>query len=170
MSTTLHIEGKAVTIDILERKTGEIRFTLNGKTYHFMGQVAKDGSFRLDEETAPGTWTRTSGACWKSAKATRVQLGALETKLSQKQAIAADSKIASALSPVAPMPGLVRKLMVKKGDKVVEGQALVVFEAMKLQLTLNAGADAVVTHVPVHEGELVSEGTELVTLTAKAGK
>jgi 3-methylcrotonyl-CoA carboxylase alpha subunit len=94
----------------------------------------------------------------------------MEAKVSEKHIATSAAAGITALSPVAPMPGLVRKILVKKGAVVTEGQPLIVFEAMKLQLTLNAGGDGTVTNVPVREGQLVSEGTELITLTAKKSR
>jgi 3-methylcrotonyl-CoA carboxylase alpha subunit len=64
------------------------------------------------------------------------------------------------------MPGLVRQIFVKAGDRVTQGQALAVMEAMKLQITLSAGADATVDTIFVREGEMIAEGTELVRLIA----
>ena len=62
------------------------------------------------------------------------------------------------------MPGLVRQVLVKKGDRVKAGQPLIVMEAMKLQTTLVAGGDGVVEAVLVKESEQVAEGAELVRI------
>ena len=47
------------------------------------------------------------------------------------------------------MPGVIRQILVKPGDKVKRDQPLVVMEAMKLQTTLTAGGDAKVEAVLV---------------------
>ena len=167
MSTILHINGHATNIDVLSRKGNEIRLMIDGKEYHFIGRSEKDGTFSLDCEASAGQWQRVHGASWRADKSSsRIQIGTAEAKISEHQT-QASGNAASQLSPTAPMPGLVRAIMVKKGDKVVEGEALVVFEAMKLQMTLTAGADAVVEDVLVREGQQVAEGSELVKLTAK---
>ncbi len=155
--TTLHVEGNAITLEAVEKKPGEVRFKLNGKAYHFTGQRLVDGSVVLEDglRKLGGTVAATSKG------GTRVQLGALEAKVSPALAGAASSGTV-ALSPVAPMPGAVRQVLVKKGDKVTKGQALVMLEAMKLQLTLSAGSDGKVEAVLVKEGEMVAEGAELV--------
>ncbi|HEY9254985.1 MAG TPA: acetyl/propionyl/methylcrotonyl-CoA carboxylase subunit alpha [Stenotrophomonas sp.] len=66
----------------------------------------------------------------------------------------------------APMPGRVIALPVQPGAKVTRGQALVVLEAMKMEHSLNAPADGVLTSYRVVEGELVAEGAVLVEFEA----
>lgn len=165
MKTVLHINNEAVTLEAVERKGKDVRFSLNGKTYHFYGRQLP-GGFVLDEETSGG-FMSLSGVISNDGKgAKRVQLGALEAKISEVKAGAAAVSAADALSPTAPMPGLIRQVLVKKGDKVKAGQALVVMEAMKLQTTLSAGGNGVVEAVLVKPGDLVTEGAELVRLKA----
>ncbi|MDX1381473.1 MAG: biotin carboxylase N-terminal domain-containing protein, partial [Xanthomonadales bacterium] len=62
----------------------------------------------------------------------------------------------------APMPGKVIALKCKVGDEVTEGQALVVMEAMKMELTLRAPHDGTVAELPHAEGEFVEGDTLLV--------
>lgn len=168
MNKTLHINGNEVTLDNIVQQPGSLRFSYKGKPCHFRSRKREDGSFLLEEESASGIWHCVSdGGAWNGAKAVRnVQIGALEAKISDTPSpVSAHSQ--EPLCPLAPMPGLVRQVLVKKGDKVARGQTLVVVEAMKLQLALTAGADAVVDAVLVKAGQLVPEGAELVKLTAK---
>ena len=53
---------------------------------------------------------------------------------------------------LSPMPGLLTKLHVAKGDKVTAGQKLVVIEAMKMENTLFAAQDGVVDDICATEG------------------
>jgi 3-methylcrotonyl-CoA carboxylase alpha subunit len=66
----------------------------------------------------------------------------------------------------APIPGYVTKLLVEPGDAVKRGQALIVLEAMKMELTLTAPADGTIDAVRARVGEMVEEGRELILLTA----
>ena len=68
----------------------------------------------------------------------------------------------------APIPGYVTKLLVESGDAVKRGQALLVLEAMKMELTLTAPADGTIEEVRAQVGEMVEEGRELILL-APAG-
>ncbi len=69
---------------------------------------------------------------------------------------------------VAPMPGLVKLVRVQAGDAVSKGDALVVMEAMKMELTLSASRDGVVESLNVAEGDQTAEGTVLLSLKPEA--
>ncbi|MBI1329924.1 MAG: biotin/lipoyl-binding protein [Alphaproteobacteria bacterium] len=62
----------------------------------------------------------------------------------------------------APMPGKVVQIFVKAGDHVTRGQPLAVLEAMKMEHTLSAAADAKIESVEATAGDQVGEGTIIV--------
>lgn len=64
----------------------------------------------------------------------------------------------------APMPGAVRGVLAKTGDTVVEGQKLVILEAMKMEHALLAARDGVVAEMLVAEGDQVEAGMALILL------
>ena len=70
-------------------------------------------------------------------------------------------------SMAAPMPGMVLKLLVAKGDTVTKGMPLLILEAMKMEHPIVAPRDGVVDAINCTEGELVQPGVELVTLRAE---
>jgi 3-methylcrotonyl-CoA carboxylase alpha subunit len=65
----------------------------------------------------------------------------------------------------APMPGKVVSFAVKAGDVVKRGQALAVMDAMKMEHTIAAPMDGVVTELLYAPGDQVVEGAELLKLT-----
>ena len=69
---------------------------------------------------------------------------------------------------VAPMPGLVRAVLVAPGARVAAGDRLAVMEAMKMEHTLRAGRDGVVAEVLVAEGAQVEAGAALIVLEEDA--
>ena len=68
----------------------------------------------------------------------------------------------AAASLTAPMPGTVVKVLVEEGQEVVEGQLLLVLEAMKMEQPVSAPHAGVVQSLPFEEGSLVSGGAVLV--------
>jgi biotin carboxyl carrier protein len=64
----------------------------------------------------------------------------------------------------APMPGRVVRLLVEVGDEVVEGQGVVVIEAMKMQNELKASKAGRVARVGVLVGDTVGSGDVLVVI------
>ncbi|HEU4745470.1 MAG TPA: biotin/lipoyl-containing protein [Anaerolineales bacterium] len=55
----------------------------------------------------------------------------------------------------APMPGQVRTVNVREGDTVTKGQTLLVLEAMKMEIRIQAPQDGVVTKSFVEQGQTV---------------
>ena len=74
----------------------------------------------------------------------------------------AGSFAASNASTPAPM----LKMPFKAGDKVSRGQPLAVMEAMKMEHTIAAPADGTVEELLYAPGDQVTEGAELLRITA----
>jgi biotin carboxyl carrier protein len=64
----------------------------------------------------------------------------------------------------APMPGLVKSVLVSAGDEVAQGQRLVVLEAMKMENDIVAARPGRVSAVHVDQGATVDGGKPLVTM------
>ena len=64
----------------------------------------------------------------------------------------------------ALMPGRIRRIEVKAAERVTAKQPLVIMESMKMETTLAAPRDGVVTEVKCHEGQTVEMGELLVVV------
>ena len=62
----------------------------------------------------------------------------------------------------APMNGTLVALLVDPGSKVKKGDTLLVMEAMKMEHTIIAPSDGVVTEFYFQAGDLVDGGSELL--------
>jgi propionyl-CoA carboxylase alpha chain len=69
-------------------------------------------------------------------------------------------------SLVAPMPGNVIRLGAQVGDTVTAGQPLIWLEAMKMEHTITAPADGVLTQLNVNTGQQVEVGAVLARVEA----
>ena len=67
-------------------------------------------------------------------------------------------------SLVAPMPGKVIDLKVKKGSKVKSGDTLVILEAMKMEQSIKASKDGVIDEVFISKGDQVENGAVLMIM------
>ena len=64
----------------------------------------------------------------------------------------------------SPLPSKVVKVLVKEGETVEIDQALVIIEAMKMEMPISAPIAGKVKEVLVKEGQDVEKGTNLLTL------
>ena len=64
----------------------------------------------------------------------------------------------------APMPGLIRNILVSVGQEVKKGDAIIVLEAMKMENSLKAPADLKVKHILISAGQAVEKGQLLLEL------
>jgi propionyl-CoA carboxylase alpha chain len=75
-------------------------------------------------------------------------------------------KLAPAGSLLAPMPGLVLRVLAEPGMAVTAGQPLLVLEAMKMEQTVSAPAGGIVAELHAKAGDQVSTGQVLAVLEA----
>jgi len=66
---------------------------------------------------------------------------------------------------IAPIPARVVRVLAAPGETVARGAPLLVLEAMKTELTLRAPADGTIEAIRVSVGDMVEEGTRLVTFS-----
>lgn len=78
--------------------------------------------------------------------------------------VAAAPAAASGSAILAPMPGLILKLMVRVGDTVKVGQKVAVMEAMKMENDINSTMAGKVLEVSVSEGDNVQEKQALIAI------
>ena len=71
---------------------------------------------------------------------------------------------------MAPMPGLVLRVLVREGERVHVHQTLVVLEAMKMEHAIEAPHDGIVKKLHCAEGGRVTEGAVLVELEPEPSK
>ena len=151
-SVTTRVRGTSVRLDDQDPVITELLFTgpvstvaYGGLTAHY--SVAWDGAI---------LWIGHGGGSWKvTAWTTQERAGASGQR-------ASDGRI------ISPMPGTVVSVRVAAGDAVKAGQPLAVVEAMKMEHTLLAPHDGLVTNVAVQEGQSVAMDQLLVEVAVAA--
>ena len=86
------------------------------------------------------------------------------TRLTRKPRFTDPADAVASGSLLAPMPGTVVSVRSSRAPTVAAGQAVLVLEAMKMQHTVAAPYDGVVTAVDVREGQQVAAGDVLAVV------
>lgn len=63
-----------------------------------------------------------------------------------------------------PMPGSIVKVLVEKGQKVEEGEGLIIIEAMKMETTMYSSISGIVTEINATAGEQVDSDKVLLVV------
>jgi pyruvate carboxylase subunit B len=124
------------------RKPAEYNVTVDGKDY-FM-------AFEGNMATVNG-------------KAFRVDIKNVETDISSPEEGASATQVTAVKSQ---MPGAVFKVLVSAGDRVAEGQAVLILEAMKMEMEIAAPVAGTIAVVNVAVGEQVATGQVLASINA----
>jgi oxaloacetate decarboxylase alpha subunit len=82
----------------------------------------------------------------------------------QSDLAAADIPITGGEPVTAPLAGNVVKVLVKPGQRVSEGESILVLEAMKMETSVSAPLNGTIVEVRVQAGDSCSVGDVLVTL------
>ena len=77
---------------------------------------------------------------------------------------AAPVNLAAGESITSPMPGNILKILVSQGQKVNEGDVLIILEAMKMENEIVASKAGTVAQIAVSKGQVVETGTPLVVI------
>ena len=64
----------------------------------------------------------------------------------------------------APMPGKILQVLVKEGQKVEPGQALMILEAMKMEHRIVASEEGIISSIFFSEGDQVQQGIALLEM------
>jgi len=64
----------------------------------------------------------------------------------------------------ANMPGTVLNVLVAAGDKVTEGQEVLMLESMKMEIPVESQGAGSVSEIKVNVGDFVNEGDVLLVL------
>ncbi|MBV8522339.1 MAG: acetyl/propionyl/methylcrotonyl-CoA carboxylase subunit alpha [Acetobacteraceae bacterium] len=157
----------------------DLRFRRGEETLTVRTHPQAGGSFRLDlpagsvqaeaAESEAGMFLRVDGISHRARVVRRgaeltVILAGRNHVLHQVDPLAPPRlEMAGEDKLIAPIPARVSRVLIEPGARVKKGVPLLVLEAMKMELTLSAPLDGTIETLRHRAGEMVEEGTELVT-------
>ena len=154
------LDGERETVVTVYYRADGYELALNGKRVSAVGELGSDGALRVEFDGR-----RFSATVVRHEGDLIVLLRGLAYRLHLVDALEAVADEAEATGRViAPMPGKVVQIHVKKGQRVERGTPLAVLEAMKMEHRIVAAADGTITEIFFAAGDLVEDGAELLTL------
>jgi acetyl/propionyl-CoA carboxylase alpha subunit len=133
------VGDETIEVEIVRAQGGVLEMLIGGE--RVIAHVSSDGAKR-----------------WVTIKGQTVVL----TKSSGAQRRGSSHDHASGLT--APMPGLVRSVNVVEDESVVKGQTLMLLEAMKMEIRIQAKTDGVVKKLWVKQGQTVERDQVLIEM------
>jgi len=134
------IEEKIVEVEILQAQAGKLDLLIDGK--RITAYVSPEDSKR---------WVTINGQTFLLTKAS----GARKPGHGGHHATG---------ELTAPMPGQVRAVNVSEGESVTKGQTLLVLEAMKMEIRVQAPRDGKVRRLFVKQGQTIDREQRLVEI------
>ncbi|MFT3755298.1 MAG: acetyl/propionyl/methylcrotonyl-CoA carboxylase subunit alpha [Pseudoxanthomonas sp.] len=162
--------------------TRKLEFVAVDETAHAVAvEYAANGGYRIDGVAASvrgtaqelrcvvGTRQFDAAVIADEADTLHVFVAGTHTQLTRIDKLAhAGEEAESHGGLVAPMPGKIIAVIASDGAQVEKGAPLLVMEAMKMEYTISAPANGMVTQLLCKVGDLVAEKTPLVEFEADA--
>lgn len=154
-------------VELVSKEGNKVQLTIDGKPYDVDIVMAENGScsilhegnsFKAELVRADSGKSYDVNMFYRSYHVDVVDTQARYLRMKKSADERQDDKI------VAPMPGKVVAVPVRKGDRLAAGTVVVVLEAMKMQSSYKVAADCMVRDVRVSEGDSVTANQVLVEL------
>ena len=160
MKLTFDLDSESIPIDITP--SGKFhRATIGDKTVDVELLQAKDGKLELliEGERVTAYVSSDNAQRWVTVNG---QTFVLTKSSGERKSGSGHHHAAGELT--APMPGQVRAVNVSEGDAVIKGQTLLLLEAMKMEIRVQAPRDGVVKKLFVQQGQTVDREQMLVEI------
>lgn len=138
-SYRVKIAEKTIDIELLQVKDAKLELLIDGK--HVTAYVSSDNAKR---------WVTVNGQTFLLTKSSGARKGGHGHH--------------AAGELTAPMPGQVRAVNVSEGETVTKGQTLLVLEAMKMEIRVQAPRDGVVRKLLINPGQTVEREQMLIEI------
>jgi biotin carboxyl carrier protein len=137
---TVSLDKRTIQAEIIRSEKGELDLLLNGD--HVIAYVSSDNAKR---------WVTVNGQTFVLTRSSGPKRNRAKHELSGEL--------------TAPMPGQVRAVNVSEGDRVTKGQTLMLLEAMKMEIRIQAPVDGTVNKLFVKQGQTVEREQMLIEVS-----
>lgn len=161
-----YVIGEQEVTVTLEKVGGDYKVTIGENSYQVAGVSLDNGllQFTLDGEKISAHTAAEKNKRWIAVQGKTYQVEKPLAARRRRGGMAGGSG-----AHIAPMPGQVREVLVAEGDTVEQGQTLLLLEAMKMEIRIQASMDGTVQTLNVAVGQQVNKDDVLLALAAVEG-
>lgn len=163
----IHIGDRVADVSLVNKEGNKVQLTIDGKPYEVDIVMAENGScsilhdgnsYNAELIQKEGRKSYDVNIFYRSYHIDIIDTQAKYLRMKKGDDTRQDDKI------IAPMPGKVVKIPVKKGDHLQAGDIVIVLEAMKMQSNYKVHSECVVKDILVNEGDSVNGNQTLILL------
>lgn len=154
-SVRLRSENNNLFVDRLQAEDTEVNQDFSIRYDESCGSIIIESLGRMYRADA----TKVGDAWWVSLEG--------KTHIVRERSQDSTSSDISEGGLTAPMPGTVREVLVKTGQRVREGQPMMILEAMKMEHQISAPEPGEVSSIYFKEGDRVDMGEVLISITTQ---
>jgi biotin carboxyl carrier protein len=153
------------------RPAGEDSFLINGTKVHYHAALRAEGHMSLlvngqsyeVQRLEPVGGQRDEVNFMMNGKEVQATVDD-ESSLFLKSLLKTQHRATGTTVLRAPMPGLVAKIEVSRGEAVTAGQGTIILEAMKMENEIRSPEAGTIADIHVSAGTAVEKGTPLITI------
>ncbi|MBN1340557.1 MAG: biotin/lipoyl-binding protein [Bacteroidales bacterium] len=167
MALEINIDGKSVSIELLNETGNRMKYRVDGKVYDVDLVMVENGVYSIlynnksyNVELIQGKKPKTYiiNTLYNSYNIDILDAEAKYLNSRQHDHLHEDNIIST------PMPGKVVRILVKKGDKVRAGQTVIIVSAMKMESEFRVKKDRIIRDILVNEGDTVDGNQPLIKI------
>ncbi|XP_060933580.1 methylcrotonoyl-CoA carboxylase subunit alpha, mitochondrial [Limanda limanda] len=167
---TLQVGDKKVDVVIGYNKDGSYNMQIGEESYHVTGEVELEGGASFLHCSVNGVKSRPKLVILDNTVHLFSTEGSSQVSVPVPKYLAGVSGSGAQGGAVAPMTGTIEKVLVKVGDTVAVGDALMVMNAMKMEHTIRAPKSGVIKKVFFIEGSQANRHAPLVEFEEEEGE
>jgi len=162
-------DGKQVPATVISQGGGKYTVIVNGEEHLIEGKLVDKPETNHEElvcsNLSKGTISKQRVLVTKEGVTLYTSSGSYEFSVPLPKFLSMNMSVAGLGDAVAPMPGVIEKVMVEDGASVNAGDPLVVMIAMKMEYVIKAPKTGIVKKVNNKVGDFVAKNKALVTFT-----
>ena len=167
-SLEIRLDDRESTVELVSKDKNHIEILVDGKKYKLDAVKIEEGVYSVLLNGKSYTVELISGEHPKQytvntlSRSYDVQIIDAETRYLLTRNKNLNDEHDNTIS--SPMPGKVVKITVKTGDKVEQGQTVIIVSAMKMESEYKTGKAGTIKEIHVKEGDTIEGNQPLITI------